>query len=596
MEDTMTMPSHAQLKAYFEEARDANEEYRKEAFIDRDYFDGHQWTEEELQKLEARKQPATYFNEVKLSIRGLVGVFEQGDSDPRAWPRNPQDEDSADIATKALRYVKDYSEWSDERSRAALNYFVEGTCAAIVGVDENGRPEIEPIRFEEFFHDPRSRELDFSDARFKGVAKWRFADEVGMEYGIKGEIDGALDGDSEGLSIGGDTFGDRPDGKISSWIDSKLRRVFVVEMYVRWNGVWIRALFWGRGILEMSVSAYLDRNGKPTCPIEARSCYIDRENRRYGEVRDLRSPQDAINKRESKLLHMLNNRQAIATNPEYAYNSDAEMVRKEMSKPDGIIPPGWQPASMTDLANGQFALLSSAREFIQRIGQNPSVLAAQSASASGRAQLARQQAGMVDSAMALNGLRRFELAVYRQAWLRCRQFWKAPDYIRVTDDEGAPQFVGINQPIKGPPQPVLNEMGQVVIAEPILGYENALAELDVDINIDAVPDTANLAQEQFLQLTELARLYGPQEVPFDDLLELSSMPEKTKLIAKRRERSEQMAQVQAQQGQMQEQIAMQGAMAEIENTQADTAYLAARAQNEMLKPQIEAFKAGFGAA
>lgn len=596
MEDTMTMPTHAQLKAYFEEARDANEEYRKEAFIDRDYFDGYQWTKEELDALAARKQPATYFNEVKLSIRGLVGVFEQGDSDPRAWPRNPQDENSADVATKALRYVKDYSEWSDERTRAALNYFVEGTCAAHIGVDENGRPNIEPIRFEEFFHDPRSRELDFSDARFMGIAKWRFADEIAAEYKIKGEIDGALDGDSEGLSIGGDTFGDRPDGKISSWIDSKLRRVFVVEMYVRWNGVWIRALFWGRGILEMSVSAYLDRNKKPICPIEARSCYIDRENRRYGEVRDLRSPQDAINKRESKLLHMLNNRQAVATNPEYAFQHDAELVRREMSKPDGVVPPGWTPASLADLASGQFNLLQTAREFIQRIGQNPSVLAAQSASASGRAQLARQQAGMTDSAMALNGLRRFELGVYRQAWLRCRQYWKAPDYIRVTDDEGAPQFIGINQPVMGPPQPMLNEVGQVVIAEPILGYENALAELDVDINIDAIPDTANLAQEQFLQLTELARLYGPQEVPFDDLLELSSMPEKAKLIAKRKERQEQMAAQQAQAQEMQQQVAMQGAVAEIENTQADTAYLAARAQNELLKPQLEAFKTGLGAA
>ena len=129
-----------------------------------------------------------------------------------------------------------------------------------------------------------------------------------------------------------------------------------------------------------------------------------------------------------------------------------------------------------------------------------------------------------------------------------------------------------------------------------MGYENALAELDVDINIDAIPDTANLAQEQFLQLTELARLYGPQEVPFDDLLELSSMPEKAKLIAKRKERQEQMAAQQAQAQEMQQQIAMQGAVAEIENTQADTAYLAARAQNELMKPQLEAFKAGFGAA
>lgn len=150
----------------------------------------------------------------------------------------------------------------------------------------------------------------------------------------------------------------------------------------------------GGGVLESGPSPYLDGNQKPDCAIKARSCYIDRDNRRYGEVRDLRSPQDAINKRESKLLHMLNNRQAVASSPEFAYQHDAQAVRTEMSRADGVIPAGWQPASLNDLASGQFNLLQNSREFIQRIGQNPAVLAQQSASASGRAQVARQQAGV----------------------------------------------------------------------------------------------------------------------------------------------------------------------------------------------------------
>lgn len=62
-------------KRYFEDARDANDKQRSEALIDRDYFDGHQWTEAERQVLEARKQPPLYFNEVKVAIRGLVPPF-----------------------------------------------------------------------------------------------------------------------------------------------------------------------------------------------------------------------------------------------------------------------------------------------------------------------------------------------------------------------------------------------------------------------------------------------------------------------------------------------------------------------------------------
>lgn len=595
MENTMIayQPDHAQLKRFFEDARDTNDEYRKEALIDRDYWDGYQWTEQERQTLEARKQPPLYFNEIKLSIRGLVGVWEQGKNDPRAWPRNPQDEDTADVATKVLRYVKDYAEWDAKRAQCALQYFVEGTTAALVQVDESNRVDVEQIRFEEFFHDPRSRALDFSDARYMGVAKWMFADAVAQMYPNEADrIMHSVDYSGGGLGVAGDTFADRPEGELrNSWADPKLKRVFVVEMYHKERFGWARCVFWGGGILEAGASPYVDGQGKPENPIKARSCYIDRENRRYGEVRDLRSPQDAINKRESKLLHMLNNRQAVATNPEIAYSQDANAVRQEMSRPDGVIPPGWSPASLNDLASGQFNLLANAREFIQRIGQNPSILAQQSASASGRAQIARQQAGMVDSAMTLNGLRLFELSVFRAIWQRCKQYWTAPDYIRITDDMGAPEFIGINQPVQGEPQPMYMPDGSVGLGRPILGYENALAEMDVDISIDSVPDTANLAQEQFEKLVELAQIYGPQEVPFDDILEVSALPEKNKLIAKRKDRSEQAAQG----GQMQQELAMRGAAADIAEKEASAALKGAQAQNEAMKPMLEGMKMGVAA-
>jgi hypothetical protein len=202
---------------------------------------------------------------------------------------------------------------------------------------------------------------------------------------------------------------------------------------------------------------------------------------------------------------------------------------------------------------------------------------------------------MVDSAMSLNGLRLFELSVYRSIWQRCRQFWKAPDYIRVTDDAGSPQFVGINQPIQGEPQPMMMPDGNIGVGQPIMGYENALAEMDVDITIDSVPDTANLAQEQFDKLIELAQIYGPQEVPFDDILEVSSLPEKAKLIAKRKDRAEQASQGQ----QPQQEMAMRGMAAEIADKeasatlkQATTALTAAKAENETLKMTLEGMKLG----
>jgi hypothetical protein len=97
------------------------------------------------------------------------------------------------------------------------------------------------------------------------------------------------------------------------------------------------------------------------------------------------------------------------------------------------------------------------------------------------------------------------------------------------------------------------------IQQVVLGYDNSLAELDVDIVLDVTDDTATLAAEEFQTLSELARIYGPQEVPFDDMLELSSLPDKRKLMEKRKARQE-AAQQQGGQGQ---QMQMQAAQVEI---------------------------------
>ena len=590
MENSLEAPSVDRYKRLFEDARDNNDTARTESLIDRDYWDGYHYTDEERAELEKRKQPATYYNEVRVAIRGLVGVWEQGETDPRAWPREPGDEDAADVASKVLRYVKDYSDWQEKRSYCALSYFVEGTTAVYVGVDENRRVQIERIGFEEFFHDPRSRALDFSDARYMGIAKWRFADDVATEYPqIAEDINNSLD---NGMGTNAGLYDDRPAGISASWVDPKLRRVFVVEMYHREGGQWNRCLFWGGGVIEASVSPFLDTNGKPTNPIKARSCYIDRENQRYGEVRDLRSPQDAINKRESKLLHLANSRQVQASDPDFAMAVDPDQARKEAARPDGVIPPGYQIVQTTDMSSGQALLLQSARMFMQRIGQNPGVLAAQSASASGRAQQMRQAAGMTDSAMTLGGLARFELSVFRACWERCKQYWTAPDYIRVTGDEQAPEFVGINQPIMGQ-QPAIvagpDGMPMQAMQPVVLGYENALAEMNVDIEIDSVPDTANLAAEQFQALVDLAR--AGVQLPPKALIMASSLPDKRKVLEEL-DQPNPMAEMQAQLAQVMGQLEAMQRQADIEKTQSETAENIAQTQAIGANLQLKAFETG----
>jgi hypothetical protein len=575
--DTLDLASYRRM---FAESRDLLGDNRREQQTDDDYYHGYQLTEEEKRVLNERGQPTGIFNRYRKAINGTLGVLEGGKSDPRAYGRNPGvDEEAADVVTKTLRYAADVNDFTDLRLECAYDYLVPGVCAALVEVDEMRRPKLTQIRWEEFFYDPRSRKKDFSDARYLGVAKWMYADDVQAQYpDKKRQIDDTM---SDAFSID-DTFEDRPTNALSNWIDRKKRRLMVVEIYHRQGGKWLKCCFHAGGILAAEESPYLDEKGKPTNPIVAQSCYVDRQINRLGIGRDMRSPQDEFNKRRQKSLHILNNRQLFAQDPGSFMPIDADEARAEAARPDGIIPPGWQPVSQTDLATGQFNLLALAESELDRQGPNPAILARANSDASGRSKQVDQQAGLTEDAVVYKGIHKWELRIYRAMWDRCRQFMTAPDYIRVTDDQGAAEFVGINQP-----QVVMNPQTGMIEQK----TDNELAQLDVDIILDTVPDTATLMQEQFETLTQLAQAYGPQEVPFDDILEVSSLPDKAKLIEKRKARQEQAQQA----GGMGQQLQMLGAQQQIRETAASAGLKEAqtdKARADTLKAQAEAVKLG----
>lgn len=565
------------LKRRFMEARDMTAEARREAEIDDDYLNGYQWTPAERRALALRKQPDLVFNRVRPAVYGMLGVLRQGKSDPRAFGRNPDDDDAADVATKVLRYVGDKARFANMRIDAAQDYLSKGVCAVIVEGDQDGNIPLTQVRWEEFFYDPRSRRRDFKDARYLGIAKWVYADSLKRMFGKDaGDVDSAID--AWGAAPLDPSFQDRPRTQAGAWYDKKLRRVMLVEMYYNDSGTWERCVFYGEKLLETGPSPYKNEKGEPVCPIEAMTCYIDRDNNRYGVIRDMRGPQDEVNKRRSKLLHILNHRQVFAEN-ELALNANAETVRKEAALPDGVLPIGWKPVPLTDVAGPQMELLNEAKAEIERQAPNPAILGRLGNEESGRAQLVRQQSGLTELAVVLGGIEDWELRVYRQIWARAKQFMTAPAWVRITDDAGAPEYVGINQPVHGPPQVGIHpETGQPGLIRPVMGYKNALGMLDVDITIDVTPHVANVEQEQFLALVELRR----SGVPIDPMLliQASSLPGKGKII--------EAMQAQSQEPNPQQQMQMAEQQASIQDKQAGAAHKMAQAQHLQVRTAIEA--------
>lgn len=582
---------HSALKRMVDFAADEMEEARAQSEQARDYYDSHQLTADEKKILKRRKQPELIINRIKRKIDALVGIEQKGRVDPRALPRNPQDEDAADVATKVLVFVDDITRFDAKRSAFCYNLAIEGYGGVEVRVNDRGDPELIRLRWEEIFFDPYSRELDFSDAGYTGVQKWMALDEALAFCRAFGSVDDDALSEMLERSMGstGSSYDDRPKSvATNAWGDNRKQRVKLAYMYYRRDGEWRLALLCGGGVIYDEVSPFRDYSddpqGVPSNAMILQACYIDRENRRYGLVLDMIPMQDEVNKRRSKLLHQLNSRQTMGQRGAVA---DVTKMKRELAQPDGHVEYDQDPASSVpslqivpqdDQIAGQFSLLQESKSEIDMFGPNASLLGQLEGQQSGRAILAQQQAGMAELAPFYDNLRDWTLRVYRAMWSRVRQFWQEPRYVRVTDEQERLQFIGVN----GAPGPD-GMPGQM------------LAQMDVDIIIDMTPEYASLQMEEFNSLVELAKS-GAVPIPPDVLVEASQLRNKAKLLEKmrgdpQREQQAAMAQKQAMALQMaQLQATVQKLSAEAENKQADTAKKIAETQQIQQETALEPAK------
>lgn len=597
-----TPPTIDTLRQGFDAARD--DENDEKSARDRDYFDGPKQLNSEIRAiLQNRGQPPIYTNRVRPAVNGVLGILEAGRRDPRGLPRNPDDEQSADICTKTLRFINDEAKFNDTQMDVAENFLIEGTGAVIIEVID-GKIVPTQIRWEEFYADKFSRRADFKDARYMGIAKWMDAGQISEQWRARiDEIGDPLR--PVGISgFGGDKFEDRGDGQ--GWVDSRRRRVLLVEEYRILEGEWKRIVYIAAGILEFGPSPYLDGKRRPCNPIEAISCYVDRDNGRYGMVRDMVPIQDEVNASRSRSLHLMNSRQVQLIDAS-ADPANAETARIEASKADGVLPAGYQYVSNGEQTQANLLRMQEAKSEIERMGPTPAVLGRQEgAGQSGRARLVSQQAGLTELARPLGRLHAWVLACYEQMWNRAQQFWTGPMWVRVTDEMQAATFLQINEPaVDEAGQPVIegyqmmaDEQGQPLIdpntgepvIQPIQATNNRIAELNMDIILDQNEDTASLQQEVWAEMMQmlstsggLQAVYTPQ---FETLIELSPMADKASIVerlkAKREEiEQSQVTQLQAQLQQLQAQLE-----AKQQASEADTALTTAKAEGQDLENKI----------
>ena len=100
----------------------------------RQYYHDKQWTDDEVASLRRRGQPVITDNRIARKVDFLVGFEQRMRRDPKAHPRTPADEQTADTATAGLRFVCDQNRWENKASDGAHDGMVSGWGVVWVGI------------------------------------------------------------------------------------------------------------------------------------------------------------------------------------------------------------------------------------------------------------------------------------------------------------------------------------------------------------------------------------------------------------------------------------------------------------------------------
>ncbi len=587
----------AQLVDWYEEAEEATVDERRMGETCRDYYDNKQITPDEAKVLKDRGQPEVILNLVQDKVDFLLGFEATTRTDPKGRPRNPQDEKSADAVTDGLRAEHDRLNLQQHFSDVWENMLIEGKGGGELEITR-GRKGVEivcnDIHWDRIFADPFSRKHDYSDARYMGQVVWMDASQAKNRFPEKKQaIENTC---SAGEGELDDTYDDKSAHK--QWSrGGKRKRVRIVKIYWNEGGQWRWAVFTKGGILEGNKSVpHVDGDQKSYCPMTIQSAYVDRQNCRYGLVKILLSPQDEINKRRSKMLHLLNSNQTIG---EEGAVDDVDAMKREKAKPDGHIE--INPDTKLEFVDhsqqiqGQVLLMQDTKEHFDRIGPNAAQLGTQGASASGRAIQFNQTSGQIRIARLRDRHSNYKLSVYRKIWHMIQQYKTEQWWVSVTDDDETSRWVGFNRPVTAQEEFTEQMRSQGIPDEEIQGYlqqvppeqlqqvvriDNNPAEMDMDVMLEEVPDVANVQQEQFEQLSQLLSTgFQPGDARLKLLIMASSLRDKKKLLDMIEGERADPRQLEAQQ--RQQDLELEGKEAEIEERRAKTKEFMAKAMKTM---------------
>jgi len=573
--DPKVLTRYRRLNGWYKRERQLQGDFRIEQMKDHKFYDGDQWEEDDKTELKDRGQKATVFNQIKPTCDWVIGTEKRTRIDYLVLPRGKEDRPLAETKTKILKYVSDINKEQFHRSRAFEDSVKSGLGWLEAGVKSDIDDDPVFVRWEDWrniWWDTLHVEPDYTDGRYLFRSKWvdfdvaasMFPDRLGIvRLAVQKddlywqEEDQQIDVDPvEGeagfaLELSGDTgvttWARNRVRLIEAWYKEPMRgKIMKGKDIGTLNGVMydeqsenhqalvqeglastvdaIRMgvrimIFCSRGILHDGPTPY-NHNRFPFVPIWANRKKVD--NSPYGMIRQLRDPQEDLNKRRSKALHILNTRQVVA---DENATDDWDDIKQEVDRPDGLIrvKQGTRFDFQTDtqLAGEHIMLMNQDAEYIERTGGvNDEMMGRQTNAVSGKAITARQELGTTLTMTMFDNLRLAFQLIGELKLSLVEQFYTEEKTIRI---QGAPNewdFVDLNYQ-----DPETGEM------------TNDITASQADFVIDSQNFTASMRQAAFEQLTSMLEKLPPElaMAMLDIIVDMSDVPLKETLVQRIRD-------------------------------------------------------------
>ena len=343
--------------------------WRKNAIRCYRYRENDQWTPSERGDLEKRKQPETINNQVSVTVARQVGQFVKLKVRTAFAGRNSVDDDSADTISELFLYVRQNTQMEFEER----DVFEDGTICGYgvfdVGVsfDDLLQPEI-TVEHENPFDvlpDPKSRKYNWNEDaqhvfRLKWVdlkdAKERFPGKGDMLQGLFSDATRGLLGDVDVFRNNNFINQDREQLKIAE-VQYKVKEKQTLLIFPDGSTILkedtdpdkvAKAKKKGTEILELdrldtvlwqatfTAGVLLEHKKLKRKMFRWVPYFVHRKQNGepFSEIFIALPMQDAINKRESKALHLLTTNQSIY---EEGAIEDKSETALEIARPDGQI-------------------------------------------------------------------------------------------------------------------------------------------------------------------------------------------------------------------------------------------------------------------